>query len=152
MTTFQTIVMYGHQAFLWMGALLAGAIARWITNHQKAGIARDIELRALREVGGAVTEVEQVYVAGITNGGQKLTPEQAAKAKADAIATVKANLGEKGLKRLAAILGLEDVTNWIAGKIESAVGSMPSSTASAAKPEAAKVPLVPAPLPPAPTA
>jgi len=121
--SFQQMINYGDRAFLWTMALIVPYVSAYIVNHIKNKTVSLIMSRAWGEIQSAVLEVRQVYVDAIKTASEdgKLTSEEKAEAKNQAIAKAKSNIGIAGIKRLAAILGVEDATNWIANKIESAV-------------------------------
>lgn len=84
--------------------------------------------RLLVEAKAAVAEVEQTYIDKITlyREDGMLTVEEAAAARAAAIAALKGNLGSKGLHRLGRILGLNDdeIDRLLGTHVEFAVKAM----------------------------
>jgi hypothetical protein len=102
---------------------LTGLAARHLLPMIGWRYARDVASRAMNEIVFAVNEVAQVYADAIKDARKdgKLTDEEKAEAKRLAIEAAKRNLGPPGIKRLGRVLGIEDVTDWIAGKVESAV-------------------------------
>lgn len=87
---------------------------------------RNILIRTDTVVFAAVKELAQVTVDSLKEAAAdgKITPEEAAKVKADALAKVKSYLGQPGLDALMQILGLKDaptVDAYLSSKIEAAV-------------------------------
>lgn len=80
-------------------------------------------------VTSAVAAEEQIALRDLAAG---LNKKSAAQLKADAIASVKAELGPKGLADLAGIVGLDSVAGVLSQKIESAVLRLPSTSAQLA--------------------
>lgn len=76
-------------------------------------------------VTSAVAAEEQIALRDLAAG---LNKKSAAQLKADAIASVKAELGPKGLADLAGIVGLDSVAGVLSQKIESAVLRLPASS------------------------
>jgi hypothetical protein len=128
MDTFFTLVAeHGPSALTWGLLFLGGLAARHLLPHIGWKYAQDVISRAMNEIAFAVREVAQVYADAIkeANADGKLTDAEKAEAKRLAIAAAKRNLGAAGLKRLGRVLGLEDVTDWIAGHTEAAVNLLP---------------------------
>jgi hypothetical protein len=119
---------HGPGALTWGLLFLGGLAARHLLPHIGWKYAQDVISRALNEIAFAVREVAQVYADAIKedpNRNGKLDPEEKERAKQMAIAAAKRNLGAAGLKRLGRVLGLDDVTDWIAGHTEAAVSMLP---------------------------
>jgi hypothetical protein len=93
-------------------------------------------------VTSAVAAEEQIALRDLAAG---LNKKSAAQLKQDAIASVKAELGPKGLADLAEVVGLDQVATVLSTKIESAVLRLPSSSAQAAAPAVAAAQSAPAP-------
>lgn len=129
MNTIQWIVSHGGDFTLWLlgtaGSWLLAVFAKHVTKHA-------LVTRALAEIGAAVREVGQTFVdnlkAAAVDG--KLTKAEARVAKNKAIEVAKANIGRKGLTRLARILGIDDVEKWIGTQVESAVAQHTTFTTS----------------------
>jgi len=120
---------YGVQALSWVLVALGGLLAKYLWNKIKSDWARGVVSRAYEEIKGAVMEVAQSYADDIKakNADGKLTQEERDEAKELALKIAKENIGTKGLKRLARILGLDSIEQWIANKTEAAVRSLPPS-------------------------
>lgn len=134
---------YGPDVVAWVLAAL-GAVITWLVARLGASAwAASVIQRAWVEVQGAVAEVSQTYADAIkaARADGSLTDMERAAAKAQAIAIAKENLGEKGLRRLGRVLGV-DVDRWLASKTEQAVKVM--------KGAAPPVPLSAADAPPVP--
>lgn len=104
----------------WASMQLPKLIAARVKNESVAGVLD--RLTAL--VFTVVTEVQQTVVSGL---GDKADEAALMKARDQAIATVKAHLGDKGIKELMAVLGLKNddaVTKLIITFIESAVHNL----------------------------
>lgn len=146
---YSDVVGYLDRGFTWALASLGVVLLAYLGKHVRGTVASGVLTRAWAEVQAAVLEVKQVYVDVIRAGSAdgQLTSAEKADAKAKAIATAKANIGVKGVARLARIVGLDGVEKWLTNKVEAAV----SLTKIAAAKEASKpAPLaVPAALPPA---
>jgi len=119
-----------------LGALWTALVALAV----RAGLNR-VWLRAMLqrlvvEAEAAVLEVEQVYVEAIkaARADGVLTAQEKAEARSMALATLRANLGVKGLQRLARVLGIADVDRWLGTRVEAAVRTrtVPTPTAVAA--------------------
>lgn len=114
-----------------IGLIFTGGAAAFALVFKKAGWVRDMLFRAGNEVKAAVLEVEQAFIDRVkaarapdSPGGVEITKEEAAEAKALAIAAAKKNIGMKGLQRLARILGLESIDEWLGTHVEAAVKSL----------------------------
>lgn len=87
------------------------ALAGFVARHFLATVwLRDMLGRLVTEAKAAVLEVEQTYVDELAKAKEDgtLTAEEGRIARNMAIATLKSNLGTKGLRRLGRILGLTD--------------------------------------------
>lgn len=120
---YELIENYGNSALGWVLAGLGLLLSRYVWIRIGNDYALGVLTRAWGEVRAAVAEVGQTYVAAIKAGRAdgKLTDEEKAVAKSLAIAAAKRNLGAKGLRALARILGLDSVDEWLAGRLEAAV-------------------------------
>lgn len=122
--TLYQILIHGDSAITWVGTFVAGLIATYLIVLIKNAVVRKWVTRAWVEVRAAVAEVWQTYVSALKEGAAdgKLTEAEKATAKAKALAIAKANIGKKGLARLARILGLEGaLDDWLGTQIEAAV-------------------------------
>jgi hypothetical protein len=113
-------------------AALTFVAGKLLTRWMKAGYLRDTLTRLMFEMKAAVLEVHQVYVSEISRGRADgtLTPEEKAEAKNRAMAVLKANIGKKGLARLAKVLGIEidALDGWLGNKVEATVAELKSGT------------------------
>jgi hypothetical protein len=118
---------HGPAALAWTLSALAGVALTYLVVRIRWEYVRGVVTRAIAEIQDAVLEVAQVFADEIKRASEdgKLTAEEKAVAKQMAIDTAKSNLGSKGLKRLSRVLGLGDVTDWIANKVEAAVATKP---------------------------
>lgn len=119
-------LVHGDSVIAWLGAALAGLVAKYVLTRIDNEKVRKYATRAWTEVKDAVAEVYQTYVSALkeANADGKLTPEEAAEARKKAIAIAKANIGKKGLARLSRILGLnlgDEIEAWLGTKVEAAV-------------------------------
>ncbi len=104
-------------ASLWLPSWIKSKVK----NESVAGVLERLTTLAF----SVVTEIQQTIVSGL---GDKATKEELLAARNLAIATLKAHLGEKGLKELMAVLGLADaaaVDKLLITFIESAVHNLP---------------------------
>jgi hypothetical protein len=106
-------------------------LAAYIKAHTENVRAQGILLRLNDAVATGVGSVEQTVVSTLqanTVDG-RLSPQAAGKAKDAAIALIKAQLGDKGLAELIAILGVAPaaVDGVISSKVEASVGKLPDS-------------------------
>ena len=123
-----SILINGDSAIAWAAVFLAGLVAKYLLSKIGGETAQKYIGRAWLEVQAAVAEVYQVYVAALkeANKDGKLTAAEKSEAKTKALATVKANIGAKGLERLMRVLGLSseaEVTGWLGNKVEAAIDS-----------------------------
>jgi len=124
-----TVLSWGDKVLSWVLALLGTLLSTYVIRKYLSGSVRDILSRALAEVVDAVMEVKQTYADGLKAGAEdgKLTREEAAEAKARALAVVKSNVGAKGLARLARVIGV-DVDRWLGTKVESTLANIKGAT------------------------
>jgi hypothetical protein len=125
---------YGPSALAWVLAALGALLGKYLWQRMKAGYIADALQRAWVEVQGAVLEVAQTYADALkarSAGG--LTDVEKAEAKALAIGIAKANIGSKGLQRLARVLGV-NLDTWLASKTEQAVKLLSNPTAPLSPP------------------
>lgn len=127
---YDLIATYGIDALTWVLLALSALLLRWVFPLVQNAWANGVLNRAWTEVKAAVLEVGQTYVDALKEGKAdgKLTEDEKSLAKSKAIAVAKSNIGKKGLKALARIVGV-DVEKWLGSKVESAV-----AVAKAAKP------------------
>lgn len=130
-SVFYWAVANGDKVLMWVLTAAGVALSAFILAQMSAGKAKEIVARALSEVGAAVLEVEQTFVRAIKEGSADgtLTATEKAEAKARAIATIKSNIGTKGLAKLAKILGV-DIDGWLANKVEAVVGAQKTPSTS----------------------
>lgn len=107
---------------------------------KKQSWARDMVVRVGVEVKAAVLEVEQTYIDELkkakdpaSEGGVEITKAEAVRAKDLAIAAVKRNIGIEGLRRLARILGITALDQWLGTHVEAAVKSLTKESAGPPK-------------------
>jgi hypothetical protein len=119
--------------FLLTAALAAGV--RWLSAHTQSEYLRQALVRLNDTVATAVKDVQQRTVDAIRKDAPdgKISPEQAAKIKADAIAIVKDQLGAKGLTQLATVLGISGgaIDALLGSRIEAAVHDLKEDSAAA---------------------
>lgn len=120
---YSLIADHGMTVLLWVLSILGGLIARYVVQRIQNSFAQGVVSRAWSEIRDAVLEVAQTFVDDLklARDDGKLTARERQLAKARAIETAKSNIGAKGLQRLARILGLENVDDWIGTKVESVV-------------------------------
>lgn len=148
----ETFATYGPDALAWVLTALGGLLSSYVFVLVRAGYVRETLQRAWVEVQGAVLEVSQTYSDAIKErrpGG--LTDDEKREARTLAIEIAKANLGKRGLARLARVLGM-DVEKWLGSKTEQAVKLTKAAAAAAgvALPELTTIPppiATPAPPP-----
>jgi hypothetical protein len=118
---------YGIQVLTWILIAIAMIASRYLLPHIKNVWVVGTINRFGFEIRAAVLAVAQGYVNDIKKAREdgKLTDEEKAEAKRRAIAMAKSYIGPKGLKILARVLGLDNVTDWIADKIEAEVAQLP---------------------------
>ncbi len=116
------LVSHAGDGALWALGFVGSWLLAVVTKHVSA---RAIVLRALQEVGAAVFEVAQTFVSNLKLAAVdgKLTKNEVGEAKRRALELAKSNIGVKGLKRLAKVLGIEDIEAWLGNKIESSIAS-----------------------------
>jgi hypothetical protein len=106
-------------------------LAAYIKAHTENVRAQGILLRLNDAVATGVDSVEQTVVSTLqaSTVDGRLSPQAAGKAKDAAIALIKAQLGDKGLAELIAILGVAPaaVDGVISSKVEASVGKLPDS-------------------------
>lgn len=117
------ILLAGDSVIVWVAVALAGLIAKWVLGKIGSETVKKYVGRALDEVNDAVAEVYQTYVGALKKANEdgKLTDAEKAEAKRMAIDIAKSNIGSKGLARLARILGLGDVDDWLDTKVEATI-------------------------------
>lgn len=138
------LIDYGPKVLAWVVSGLSLLLGKYVFSRMKTGIANDMAQRFWKEIIDAVLEVSQVFSDGSLTNAQK---------KAKAIEIARANIGQKGLRRFARVVGI-DVDSWIASKTEAAVkllktppGAAPLSPSAASTTQ--PVPAVPLPPQPA---
>jgi hypothetical protein len=107
----------------WASAKLPALIHARVKNESAAGVLDRLSTLAF----AVVTEVQQTIVSGL---GDKADGATLKAARDQAIATVKAHLGDKGIKEATKVLGLKDddaITKLIVTFIESAVHNLKTS-------------------------
>ena len=110
---------------LLLSALAWGAI-RLVMAKVKSLKIRDILFRFGTELRSVVLEVNQTYVKALKEASAdgKLTDEEKKEALERAIKKLKSNLGMNFLKKLARILGLSSVEEWLVTQAESMVAGL----------------------------
>lgn len=143
------VLVHGDAILFWVLTAVGGLGARLILAHIKNTTVNGIVTRALSEIGDAVLTVGHTYVDDLKTASADgtLTDAEKAKAKADAIAIAKKNIGMDGLAKLGKVLGIDDLDHWFGTKVESAV-----ATVAAGKAATASAPTAAAPAPAAATA
>lgn len=113
-------LLAGDSVVAWIGAIVLAFVGKVVASRIDNETTRKYVTRALNEIGDAVAEVYQVYVADlkVANADGKLTGAEKAEAKAKAFKKVKALIGKEGLARLARILGTDALDGWLSNKIE----------------------------------
>lgn len=121
---YEMIAEYGTQGLTWILLALGAVLMRWVLPLVQNLWAAGVLTRAWTEVSAAVLEVGQTYVSALKAGAEdgKLTDAEKKDAKLQAIAIAKRNIGTKGLKSIAKIVGV-DVEKWIGSKVETAVAA-----------------------------
>lgn len=113
---------------------VAAKIAQYIQAKVKNEYLRGVLVRLDDAVLAAVREVQQVTVETIKSASAdgRLTPDERARVKQAAIASVKSHLGMKGINELAKILGLETgaVDRLLSTRVEAAVHDLKTSRAN----------------------
>lgn len=105
---------------------LGSKLGQLIGLHVKDKRARSVLDTIQREALTVASAVAKTYVDGLRTDGKKLEPEQAAKAKADALALLRHNLGPAKLKDIARQLGKDaGVDGYLHSKLEEAVRQLP---------------------------
>ncbi|MBZ0234447.1 MAG: hypothetical protein K8M05_19105 [Deltaproteobacteria bacterium] len=125
------------QVVPWALGLVALLLTKYVWSTIAHKTAREILQRAWNEVADAVMETWQTYTSELKRARADglLTEAEKLEAKRRAVATAKSNIGVKGLKRLANVLGFssffgeapEKVDAWIESKTEVALASLKSS-------------------------
>lgn len=138
-------LVHGDSILFWVLTALGGMTARLVLAHVKNATVNGVVGRALSEIGDAVLLVGHTYVDDLkaASADGSLTPEEAARAKSDAIDVAKKNIGAAGLAKLAKVLGVDDLDHWLETKVESAVATVNKtgiSTSPGVKPAAAPDP------------
>jgi hypothetical protein len=130
----------------WASAHLPTWLKSKTTNERAAGILERLGTLAM----AVVQETEQTIVAGL---GDKATPDELRKARDAALASLKSHLGDKGLKELETVFGLQDqdaVIKMLITFIEQAVHTLgiqqqTMATEAASKTSASTTVVVPPP-------
>lgn len=137
---------YGPDVVAWVMAALGSLLATYVWTLVRIKFVRDALQRAWTEVQGAVLEVSQTYSDSIKLARKDGTLSETEKlaAKKMAIDIAKANLGEKGLRRLGRVLGF-DPQAWLASKTEQAVKIMKTAPGDAPLPTIVGPDTVPVP-------
>ena len=121
----EDILVHGQSVIYWALTALGLALAKYCWSRVSNDWVRAFLGRVYDEVNDAVREVYQTYVDAIRakSADGTLTDAEKAEAKAMAVATAKANLGTKGLRRCMKMLGLkpEQLDSWLGTKVEAAV-------------------------------
>lgn len=120
------LVNGGDVAVTWLLVFLFGSLSALVLKTISNTTVQAILVRATEEVKDAVLEVEQTYVKALkaANADGKLTDEEKKAAMDKAIAIAKSNIGMKGLKRLARVVGIDAVTSWLETKAEATVATI----------------------------
>jgi hypothetical protein len=121
----QLMVMYGPAALAWATAFLVSVLSAHVFRKIRSDWARGVISRATDEVVDVVKSVFQSYVEGIKAGRATggLSQDEKVEARNRAWREFSSNLGTKGLKRLARVIGIdvEDVGTWFDSKAETAI-------------------------------
>ncbi len=107
----------------WASAKLPALISARVKNESVAGVLD-------RLTGLAFTVVSEIQQTVVSNLGDKATSEELAKARDQAITTLKGHLGAKGIKELMTVLGIQTsdaLDKLIVTFIESAVHNLKAS-------------------------
>jgi len=127
----QLYAEYGPALLTLVIAALGAVLTRLVHGKVKSNLASGMILRAIDEVWAAVREISQTYVKKIKEGelsDGRLTDDEKKEAMEYALAVAKANIGTKGLRRLARVLGLGNLDSWLTTQAESAVVALKAST------------------------
>ena len=138
MASTQELVSQVVAALLPILQLLVVALVGWAAKEVAGFIAQRIKNEALKAaldrlnvtVFDVVLDVEQTVVSKLKDasaGGKPITDAVWADVKDTAIAKVKALLGPAGIAKLLSVLGITDVDNLIATKVESHVAQLKRS-------------------------
>ncbi len=121
----------------WTIALVALLLSKFVWSAISHKTGREILQRTWNEVADAVMETWQTYTSELKRARADglLTEAEKREAKRRAVETAKSNIGVKGLKRLANVLGFssffgeanEKVDAWIESKTEVALAGLKSS-------------------------
>jgi hypothetical protein len=123
---------YGPDALAWVLAALGTALTGLVGLVIRAVYVREIVGRAWNEISGAALEVAQTYADAIKERrGGGLTDDEKREARTLAIESAKANLGKRGVARLARVIGI-DVERYLGSKLETAVKMIKVATAAPA--------------------
>lgn len=117
---------HGVDALAWILSALAALGVKYAWGKIKNDWARGVLDRAYAEIKAAVLEVAQVYADEIKDARAdgKLTADERDDAKLKALTIAKANIGTKGLARLARVLGITSLDHWLANKVEANVRAL----------------------------
>lgn len=131
------IATNGEKVVPWFLGLVGLALTRWVWGHVAHAWTRQTLQRAYDEVVDAVLEVWQTYTSELKRARTDglLTDAEKREARRRAVELAKQNIGVKGLKRLANVLGVsrffgestEKLDKWIESKTEAAVAGLKSS-------------------------
>ena len=121
---YELIISYGHAAVVAIISVLSIVLTRYVFGAIKRVWLRDALERLWVEAKKTVISVEQVYVKALKEGRAdgKLTAEERARAKLRALAELKSNYGMKGIRKLARVLGIDDIDGWLGRTVEAALG------------------------------
>ena len=114
-----------------LGIWAVAEAIRWIRAHVSHTQSRDALERLVAAVGAAVGETEQVYVSTLkkmaTDG--KLTAEEHATARTEALSKAKELLGPKGLAAARGVLGNDEgaIDKWLVALIEQRIAEAKGS-------------------------
>lgn len=109
---YSIIANHGDTAAAWTLAGLATLLARYVWARISSEVLRGVLVRLQQEVFAAVAEVWQTYVSELkaSRADGKLEEDEKKQALQMALATLRTNLGSKGLARLARVIG---ATGWL---------------------------------------
>lgn len=122
-------INYGPLIVMPILAAMAWAYVKLTTAKFRATSTGEILSRAGVEISGVVLMVKQTYVDAIREGRAdgKLTQEEKDEALDRALEALKANYGIAGLSKLAKILGLDSVEDWLLTHVEAVLQDTPKA-------------------------
>ena len=128
------IATNGEKVVPWVLGLVGLALTRWVWGHITHTWTRQTLQRAYDEVVDAVLEVWQTYTSELKRARQDglLTDAEKREARRRAVELAKQNIGPKGIKRLANVLGVsrffgeapQKIDRWIESKTEAAYAGL----------------------------